>query len=118
MKKSLLSLIVISFAMFIIISGTSFAQAPPAADGQDAFYGDVVSVDAATGQVQMTEMNSGTEKTFTADKEILDTLKAEDKVKLNLKKGTTVIESVERGPSQQQGNPPAQQQGNPPAQQQ
>ena len=115
MKKSLLSFIVLSFVMVIVISGTSFAQAPPAADGQDAFYGDVVSVDVANGQVKLTEMGGGTEKTFTADKEILATLKAEDKVKLNLKKGTAVIESVERGPSQDQGGAPAQQQGNAPS---
>lgn len=114
--------------MFIVISGTSFArgpgsaakgdqaapaassQMPPATAGQDAFYGEVVSVDVAKGQVQMKEKDSGTEKTFAADKKILDTLKPDDNVKLNMKKGSTVIESVERGPSQQQGNAPPQQQ--------
>jgi len=97
MKK----LMAISLVMFLVagVSIPGFAQTAAVKKTEpavDIVRGTVASVDAAKNEIVVKENKTGESKTIMVDPSIIPTLKAEDHVKVTLKAGTNVAESVKK----------------------
>lgn len=95
MKKLLVIIMVLFFAVGMVIP--SFAQTAPAKKSQvtiEVIHGTVVSIDAAKKEIVVKEVKTGQDKTFVVSEKAISLVKTGDKVKLRVKAGSNVAESV------------------------
>ena len=98
MKK--ISIILFALLLMCGTAISSFAQASHTTSANktkvntETVRGEIISVDMANNTIVVKEGKTGTEKTITVDSKVISSLKANEKVKVTVKKGSNVAVSV------------------------
>jgi len=95
---------IILVALFLICGMTtlSFAQTSQSTGAKKAevttemIKGKIISIDTAKNEIVIKENKTGTEKTIAVDPTVISSLKTDEEVKVTLKAGSNVAESVKK----------------------